>query len=89
MQDYDHLKAVAFDESKAFRTDATIFDLDLPHVEKLTYFALTCLEQKNSRPITYKELAEAVSCSEARALKAVKTLQRRGLLPLGHKITTD
>ena len=89
MADYDHVKTVGFDETNAFRTDATIFDLDLPHIEKLTYFALTCFEQKCNRPVTYKELAEAVSCSEVRVLKAVNTLQNRGLIPLGLKLSTD
>ena len=89
MADYDHVKTAAFDETNAFRTDSTIFDLDLPHVEKLTYFALTCFEQKYNRPVTYKELAEAVSCSEDRVLKAVNTLQSRGLFPLGLKLSTD
>jgi len=89
MADYDHVKTAAFDETSAFRTDATIFNLDLPHVEKLTYFALTCFEQTCNRPVTYKELAEAVSCSESRVLQAVNNLKNRGLVPPRLKLSTD
>lgn len=81
MTDYDLLAPVNFDQARTFKADSKIFEMDLPHVEKLIYFALTCLQQKSSEPLNYKELAGAASCSEFRAVKAVNNLKSRGLFP--------
>ena len=82
MTDYDLLAPVNFDQARTFKANSKIFEMDLPNVEKLIYFALTCFQQKSSEPLNYKELAGAASCSEFRAVKAVKNLKSRGLLPL-------
>ncbi len=64
------------DSSNCYLCDSSIFDLDLPSVEKLTFIALSryFTETNNTMP-SNKALARDVGCSEERIALAMERLK--------------
>ncbi len=60
----------------SYLCDSSIFDLDLPSVEKLTFIALTrYFTNTDSAMPSNKELARDVGCSEERIALAMERLK--------------
>ena len=64
------------DSSNCYLCDSSIFDLDLPSVEKLTFIALTrYFTSEDSTMPSYNDLARDVGCSEERIALALEHLK--------------
>ena len=76
------------DSSNCYLCDSSIFDLDLPSVEKLTFIALTrYFANEDSTMPSYNDLARDVGCSEARIAQAMKRLNEHIEFVFGPVIT--